>query len=192
MKVKLQCLTCGKEIERWPCRIQKYKGSFCNRSCAQSGRHPKTEFKKGHLYGKRFKNGEHPSLETEFKKGNIPWNKEVKFFKIRQDGHWNWQGGIYSKILTIRRSLEYKQWRKKIFERDNYTCQICGKRGGRIEADHIFQFSLLYKELDKIFESNLKEIMNNELLWEIKNGRTLCKKCHTKETKKFLKKNKII
>ena len=31
--------------------------------------------------------------------------------------------------------------RKMVFERDNYTCNYCGKKGGKLEADHIKPFS---------------------------------------------------
>lgn len=31
----------------------------------------------------------------------------------------------------------WKSIRKRIFERDNYTCTYCGERGGRLECDHI-------------------------------------------------------
>ena len=46
-----------------------------------------------------------------------------------------------------------------IKQRDNFTCQFCGKRGGRLHVHH--------KDLDK---QNNKEI----------NLETLCPKCHTK------------
>jgi hypothetical protein len=31
--------------------------------------------------------------------------------------------------------------RKVVFERDNFTCGYCGKRGGRLECDHIHPVS---------------------------------------------------
>ena len=31
--------------------------------------------------------------------------------------------------------------RERIFVRDDYTCQYCGERGGRLECDHIFPVS---------------------------------------------------
>lgn len=34
------------------------------------------------------------------------------------------------------RSRIYKDWRSKVFRRDNYTCQICGKKGGRMAVHH--------------------------------------------------------
>ncbi len=74
-----------------------------------------------------------------------------------------WKGGLTEKAKLIRSSAEYKQWRTSVFLRDEYKCIQCGT-GGRIEADHIKPFSLF-----------------PELVFDISNGRTLCKPCH-KET----------
>lgn len=40
--------------------------------------------------------------------------------------------------------LPASQWsviRSRIFSRDNFTCQYCGARGGRLECDHIVPLS---------------------------------------------------
>jgi predicted restriction endonuclease len=63
---------------------------------------------------------------------------------------------------SIRKSLKYKLWREKVFERNNYTCKLCLKRGDQIiHAHHILPFSEF-----------------KEFRFDIKNGITLCKKCH--------------
>ena len=74
----------------------------------------------------------------------------------------NWRGGVTPLNQSIRTSLEYKLWRKSVFERDNYTCIWCGEKG-YLEADHIKPFALY-----------------PELRFAIDNGRTLCKPCHRK------------
>jgi len=74
-----------------------------------------------------------------------------------------WKGGITPINAIIRGSSKYKQWRKAIFERDNYTCQECNERGGRLNADHIKSFAHY-----------------PELRFELSNGRTLCIDCHKK------------
>lgn len=99
--------------------------------------------------------------KTMFKKGQTPWNKGKPFLKIRGKNHHHWKGGITNENHKIRTSLEYKLWRKAVFERDNWTCIWCGERGGILNADHIKPFALF-----------------PELRFSIDNGRTLCKKCH--------------
>lgn len=74
-----------------------------------------------------------------------------------------WKGGKTSKAMLVRNSKEYKEWRGKVFERDNYTCQECGIRGYKLNADHIKPFCLY-----------------PELVFDVDNGKTLCKPCHLK------------
>ncbi len=31
----------------------------------------------------------------------------------------------------------YKEWRTAVFQRDDYTCQVCQKRGGSLHAHHV-------------------------------------------------------
>jgi len=43
-----------------------------------------------------------------------------------------------------RRRLHESKWgpiRTQIFERDDYTCQYCGDRGGQLECDHVVPLS---------------------------------------------------
>lgn len=78
-----------------------------------------------------------------------------------------WKGGV-SKLHKSERGVAwgskvYREWRKAVFERDNYICQICGKRGEKLNADHIKQW-----------------VLYPELRYNIDNGRTLCFNCHVK------------
>jgi len=53
----------------------------------------------------------------------------------------NWKGGITPERLKIWKSPEYKKWRLKVFERNNYTCQISGQVGGELVAHHLDNFA---------------------------------------------------
>lgn len=86
----------------------------------------------------------------------------VKFSQRKGAMSSNWKGGVTPVNLLLRTSSEYKMWRKAVFERDNYTCKFCEKRGGELNADHIQPFAFF-----------------PELRFVVDNGRTLCKPCHT-------------
>lgn len=125
--------------------------------------------------------------------GQIKWRGTAKFCSKVCKGNWmslnkagenstNWKGGISNCNRIIRNSKKMMDWRKSVFERDNFTCQICKKIGGELNADHIKPFSLFP---DFRFDKN--------------NGRTLCVSCHRKtdtwgHSKMYVskEKNKII
>jgi 5-methylcytosine-specific restriction endonuclease McrA len=73
----------------------------------------------------------------------------------------SWKGGITAEHERQRRNADYAEWRKAIFERDDFACVFCGTRGGRLNADHILSFAR-YPQYRLV-------------LW---NGRTLCSDCH--------------
>jgi 5-methylcytosine-specific restriction endonuclease McrA len=71
---------------------------------------------------------------------------------------------------------EYTNWRKNVFERDNFKCADCGFVG-YITAHHIKSFISILKE------NNIKNIVDARSckeLWDIENGKTLCEECHKK------------
>lgn len=74
-----------------------------------------------------------------------------------------WRGGLTEAHKLERSSYLYKEWRNTVFARDNYTCQICDRRGVEINADHIKPFALF-----------------PGLRYSVENGRTLCVACHRK------------
>lgn len=73
------------------------------------------------------------------------WNKLMKELEdgTAKRGKYstNWKGGISDENHLIRNSKEYQQWRVKVFTRDNFTCQLCNKVGGKLNAHHIKRFS---------------------------------------------------
>lgn len=95
----------------------------------------------------------HHSLETKLKMSNSRKGSKCHF----------WKGGVTPINQQIRTSKEYKDWRLKVFKRDNFTCQECGSRGVTLNADHIKPFAYF-----------------PELRLVIENGKTLCKDCHKK------------
>src|SRR3990167_553954 len=55
--------------------------------------------------------------------------------------HPNWQGGVAEKHNKERHSDEYKIWRKRVFNEIFYTCLICGRVGGELNAHHVKRFN---------------------------------------------------
>lgn len=76
----------------------------------------------------------------------------------------NWKEGATRVAQLFYTSSEWKELRTKVFVRDNYTCQDCNQRGGKLEANHIKPRSR-FPDL-KLVESNIE---------------TLCKSCHDKK-----------
>lgn len=60
---------------------------------------------------------------------------------LRGKKSYRWKGGITSENNKVRTSREMKLWKKAVFERDNYTCQKYGVKGGRLAAHHIENFA---------------------------------------------------
>lgn len=108
-----------------------------------------------------------PNGDGRFKPGQVSHNKGKAMPEFSGPNHPNWKGGVTPVHQAIRRSLPYKQWRMAVFERDHFTCVLCGFRSsyhGRgkcdIRADHIKPFH-----------------QYPELRFDIDNGRTLCVPC---------------
>jgi len=85
------------------------------------------------------------------------WMKE----SFRGTKNPNYKHGLSGERERLRGSSEYRRWRKGVFERDNFICVFCAKKGGDLNADHIKPLSVY-----------------PELALNLDNGRTLCVPCH--------------
>lgn len=101
------------------------------------------------------------------------WKKYQHTLKLKQPGkkgrnYRRWAKQFDLEQSEKRNSPKYWNWRKRIFKRDDYTCQRCskyvkkGKRRGKIEAHHL-----------KHWHTHPK------LRFRTDNGITLCIDCHT-------------
>ena len=157
------CEQCGNTFEA----KRKYI-RFCSNSCSAQWR------------VKTF-----PPSATCFKAGESSWNTGTSNSGMNGKSHSretkdkmresqigelsaSWKGGLTEINYRIRRSQQYADWRKSVFEAGKYTCQHCGAKSVagkrvRLEADHIKPFAAF-----------------PELRFEVSNGRTLCAPCHRK------------
>lgn len=173
MKVNI-CHSCKKEFTKThnPNRVYKYCSPKCMGSDKEKGENHSNFMKGSVAWNKGIKgiqdwmniSGLKPGHNRGKKGCQKAWNKGLKNFSLLGDKNHNWKGGVTKINEQIRKSVEYKQWRASVYERDNYTCQICGdNKGGNLQADHIKPFAYF-----------------PEIRFNLDNGRTLCKNCHSK------------
>ena len=137
------------------------------------------------------------------KRAFIPHSEERKAaFSIRAKelgfGNWMkdkigsknncWRGGVSTLAHSIRNINESNEWKKSVFQRDNYTCQDCGVRGCKLEAHHnnkpfaqiMSEFLKEYKQFSIIEdrETLTRIALSYKDFWDIDNGKTLCLECH--------------
>jgi hypothetical protein len=142
-RIRLACDFCGMEIIRLSCQIKKGNYHFCNRHCKSKWIGQNTLQTPEYKEKKR---------RIALKNGNIPP-------PMRGEDHPNWKGGISKQ--DRRSDARYKKWYKEVLAKDNFTCQICGLRGGRLSAHHIRAWADF-----------------PELRYDINNGQCLCYDCH--------------
>lgn len=182
----MKCEICGKQLT-------KIQISRKNKACCIQCRHlahaqkmrGKMAGEKHPFWGKKrplitiqrmstSNRGKHHSPTTEFKKGQPKLQNGYRFPK----GNLNpsWSGGNYGTLRHKLMSLfEYQEWRRQIFKRDDYSCQICGVRGIKtLRANHIKKY------IDIIEINNIQSVEQALLcseLWNLINGITICQQC---------------
>ena len=157
---KVSCFRCGNKVYKRPC-LMKFKRNYCSRNCHNLSQKASSSTK-CFICGTFFKRV--PSQKSL--SGMDFCSKRCAGISISIRSEIKVAAGIISPkkaIRYLRRSKTAEDWRKKVFFRDKYTCQICKKVGGYLQADHIKPFAYF-----------------PDLRFDISNGRTLCRDCHKK------------
>ena len=165
----VECQECGKSFRTFPSALKAGRGKYCSNGCKcrafEKRPGPLTSQWKGGLVEiVCIECGETKKVK-QCQADQQYCSKECvgKETTRRQKGENNpsWKGGVSKEYQLARKTKEYFVWRVAVFERDDWTCQRCGVRGGRLNPHHIKSFSE-YRELRYVVE----------------NGVTYCEQCH--------------
>ena len=145
---------------------------FCSRECSKKWCAVRWKVEKHPWLGKKHTEEYKQKMSEMFsgEKGNM--------YGVRGKHAPGWRGGKCPLYDQIRHMSEYNRWRKEVYKRDYWTCQLCHKKGGRIEADHCRVPFVCLIFIHKIV--SLDQARECKELWDINNGRTLCRPCHEK------------
>lgn len=99
-KVATQCAFCNTVLMLWPCRIKI--SNYCNNTCSQMGKHPSTQFTKGH---KTWNTGKKTGIKpiNGWTKGHSPWNKGLHVTLSK------FKGKTYIEMYGEQKANEIKQ-----------------------------------------------------------------------------------
>lgn len=170
----LSCTECRKEFYRSQSRLREVR---CSKACANayvSRVYKSDTARKAQLFEAQKLRGVWHHTEKaksrlreimlarykdpEYKKTRLAWL--AKNLRRGKDCHL-WRGGVSKPNSLARASGAYKDWRDSVYRRDGYSCQKCGKVGGRLHAHHIEPFAV-----------------SKEKRFDLSNGMTLCVLCH--------------
>ena len=97
---------------------------------------------------------------------------KAKYNFRRNNGHnYNWKGKPNKFWNKLKEFEGYKKWRMKVFQRDRFTCRLCGYRSKESKA-HGNKTSDIHAHHIIPMSKNIKLCLKEG------NGITLCKNCH--------------
>jgi len=199
-EVTQPCAFCGKSITDRKSRFERANRVFCNGKCMHSWQSKEKiqfpELRDKNWCQEQYKTKPLSEIAKDlgcgettvykyFKRHNISLTKRYKASlsaaMLKNDSNLgennpNWKGGISRITIRIRSLSEYSTWRKAVMDSQENKCAFC-KATSDLEVDHIKQFRFI------VSDNNIKSIEDAKgckELWDVKNGRILCKRCNRK------------
>ena len=112
----VKCDYCGKEFEKLHSQVKRSVHHFCSKEC-------KSKWQEDNLYGENNPNYGNTGVITGEK-------------------HPRWNPNLTQEERERGRKIEgYSEFIKNVFERDNYTCQVTGIRGGDLVVHHLYSYN---------------------------------------------------
>lgn len=185
-----KCEICEKPLYRRPSDLKKFRGVCCVgcRSAYYKSKpvSPNLELgrqkgidRKGHIQTPEEKAKRSKTLR-QFYIDN-PEVAQERGKKLRAELHYRWNGGISKLNKSIRTMTENRKWMETVKKRDG-KCLFCGSKK-ELEADHIKPLAEILTEYEITDREQARECKE---LWDLDNGRTLCRKCHSeKDNRKY-------
>lgn len=143
VEVQVKCDYCGKIFNKKYCNITKgYKNieKDCCKNC-----------KKSKIYDVFMENF-----------GCYPMQVDNIADLFRGENNTNYRHDLTEEDRNARNSPEYRLWKFKVYNRDEFCCQVCGCKR-KIHAHHMDGWNI-----------------SKEEWYDIQNGITLCDQCHIK------------
>lgn len=151
--VEYECDFCGEITKVRGSNIDKYDNHFCSNECF--GKHRTETHTKtlccdncGDTFDRNLGN---------ITSDSVYCSQECFGEDNRGEDNARWRGGGN----RFHQTREARIWRRSVFARDDYTCQDCGQRGGKLNAHHIIRVA-----------------DNEDKATDVDNGITLCIPCH--------------
>lgn len=162
---RVKCDTCGTFFKTYQ-KTQKY----CSVECKNKSISKKVKVSCSHcgieLFRQRWEvlKKKHFFCSVKCREKHLVGEKSPNYIKDRAN--------LKNRNHSIRWSKKMSDWRKSVYIRDNYTCQMCGARSRAnshvtLNAHHIKTFS-----------------KHKNLRFNPSNGITLCEECHKKTYRK--------
>lgn len=180
-RVIFNCDNCGKRCSQIKAQYNQAKHHFCNHKCMGEWRNKQPSKAKVQYICKecgiefeRFRSVGTGDFCSNSCKSSY-WGKRNSSFYI---------DGRTPLRFLIKNSSKYDNWRLFIMDRDNYTCQECGKTNCKLHVHHRVGFSELFDSFMKnnSDEKNKDKLLENAMkykpFWNVNNGKTLCIVCH--------------
>lgn len=157
----MKCITCGKKTKVADSQFSIVgRGTYCSIRCKKKQYFIQCEICKKEVMSRPSEKRKYCSLRCT-----------AKGRKGTKNG--KWKGGTTPQARLVRTNQKYYQWQQAVFQRDNWICQMCFNRGGRLEAHHNkISLADLVKNNPNTFQAD------DDYFYQVENGLTLCYSCH--------------
>ena len=145
---KCKCDICGKEFLRNKSQYNAHEHHYCSKECANKG------FSKYHTGKDNIRytrltlkcemcGKEYTTNPFEYKKGEHHYcsrkchNEGQKIYNVGKNNP-NWNPELTDEERKDKRKYkEYEDWRKEVFKKYDYTCQLSGQKGYKLVVHHL-------------------------------------------------------